>query len=580
MYVLGLNVRHGDSSACIFRDGQLIAAAEEERFIRVKNTSQFPINSIKYCLNQASVGMNEINYITHNSNFIYNIYSKFFYFLKNFLISPYNFFYLYSNFFSKKIIIKKQIKLFFGNKCKFKVISIPHHLAHVFSAIGRPISDARTIVFSFDGSGDFSTIESYLINNTNLKLIEKIFFPHSLGFLYTTFTQYLGFFNYGDEYKVMGLSGYGKPIYYKKIMQLIKSIDPFTLNMKFFNVPKMNYLSGKPIVGIIFNDKFIDLFGKPRNKGQNDDLVDEIYKDYAASIQKVFEDIVISNLIKLRDKYSAKKLFLTGGCALNGLLAFKIVERKIFEDVKINSNPGDGGGATGSALKFLFDKNVKVNFASINNNSFFGPSYDDQYIEKHIINNIVNKNIYSNKLYKNFNDLASRAAFLIKEKKIIFWFQDAMEWGPRALGNRSILADPTDKNIKNKLNTSIKKRELFRPFAPAVMAEFANDYFYMNEMQSPFMNIIFKAKENTKNLYPGIVHVDGTSRVQTVSEKENKKFYKLIDEFYKISNCPILINTSLNINEPIAESPSDAFYFFCQSNAECIVLNNWLIEKK
>jgi carbamoyltransferase len=524
--------------------------------------------------------MNEINYVTHNSNFYYNTSSKFFYFLKIFLISPYKFFSLYFNFFSKKVIIENQIKLFFGNKCKFKVISIPHHLAHVFSAIGRPISDGRTIVFSFDGSGDFSTIESYLINNTNLKLIKKNIFPHSLGFLYTAFTQYLGFFNYGDEYKVMGLSGYGKPIYCKKIMQLIKNVDPFKLNMKFFNIPKINYLSAKPIIEIIFNDKFIDLFGKPRNKNPNDDLVDEIYKDYAASIQKVFEDIVISNLIKLRDKYSAKKLFLTGGCALNSLLVSKIVERKIFEDVKVNSNPGDCGGAIGSALKFLFDKNVKVNFTNINNNAFFGPSYDDQYIEKHIINNIVNKKIYSVKLYKNFNDLASRAAFLIKEKKIIFWFQDAMEWGPRALGNRSILADPSEKNIKNILNKKIKKRELFRPFAPAVMAEFANDYFYMHEMQSPFMNIIFKAKENTKNLYPGIVHVDGSSRVQTVSEKENKKFYKLINEFYKISNCPMLINTSLNINEPIAQSPSDAFYFFSQSKSECIVLNNWLIEKK
>jgi len=580
MYVLGLNTRHGDSSACIFRDGQLIAAAEEERFVRIKNSSQFPINSIKYCLNQAGIGMDEINYVTYNSNHIYNISYKIFYLLKLFFISPYKIFFSYYNFFSKKNLIKDQIKLFFGNKCKFKVISIPHHLAHVFSAIGHPISDSRTIVFSFDGSGDFSTIESYLINNTNLKLIEKNFFPHSLGFLYTTFTQYLGFLNYGDEYKLMGLSGYGKPLYCKKILQLFRNLDPFKLNLKYFNTPKINYLSGKPIIEIIFNDKFIDLFGKPLNTNQNYDLVDEIYKDYAASIQKVFEDIVISNLIKLKDKYNAKKLFLTGGCALNSLLVSKIVERKIFEDVKINSNPGDAGGAIGSVLKFLFDKNIKVNLTNYNNNAFFGPSYDDQFIEKHIINNIVNKNIYSVKLYKNFNDLASRAAFLIKEKKIIFWFQDAMEWGPRALGNRSILANPKDKNIKNILNKKIKKRELFRPFAPAVMAEFANDYFYMHEMQSPFMNIIFKAKENTKNLYPGIVHIDGTSRVQTVSEKENKKFYKLINEFYKISNCPILINTSLNINGPIANSPSDAFYFFLEADVECIVLNNWLIEKK
>jgi carbamoyltransferase len=581
MYVLGLNNRHGDSSACIFRDGKLICAVEEERFNRVKNTSQFPINSIKFCLNQASIGIHEIDYITYNSKFTYNIIHKIF-FVLIFIFKNHSKFLTFANicFYLKKNKIAEEIELLFQTKCKFKVISVPHHLAHVFSAIDYPISNTKSVAFSFDGSGDFSTMESYLIIDGNIKLIEKNIFPHSLGFLYTTFTQYLGFFNYGDEYKVMGLSGYGKPIYCKKVMQLIKSLDPFKLNMKYFNIPKVNYISGKPIIEKIFNDKFIDLFGEPRNKSQNDELVYEIYKDYAASVQKVFEDIVISHLTKLKNKYDAKTLFLAGGCAQNSLVAYKLLENKIFEEIKIPSNPSDAGGAVGSALKFLFDKNIKINAAAINNNPLLGPSYDDHYIEKHLINNIVNKDIYSVKLYKNFNDLASRAAFLIKQKKLIFWFQDEMEWGPRALGNRSILADPSDQNIKNILNKSIKKRELFRPFAPAVMSEFANDYFYMQGQQSPFMNIIFKAKENTKNLYPAIVHVDGTSRVQTVSKKENKKFHKLIDEFYKISNCPILINTSLNINEPIARSPSDAFYFFLEANAECIVLNNWLIEKK
>jgi carbamoyltransferase len=580
MYVLGLNIRHGDSSACIFRDEKLICAVEEERFNRVKNTSQFPINSIKFCLNQANIGIHEIDYITHNSNFIYNITHKIFFLFLFFSKIYWNFITLNNFFFTKSKTIAEQIELYFQTKCKFKIISVPHHLAHLFSAIDYPISNTNCLAFSFDGSGDFSTTESYLIKDGNIKLIEKNIFPNSLGFLYTTFAQYLGFFNYGDEYKVMGLSGYGKPIYYKKVMQLIKSLDPFKLNMKYFNIPKVLHISGKPVIEKIFNDKFIDLFGKPRNKSQNEELVNEIYKDLAASVQKVFEDIVISHLTKLQNKYNVKKLFLTGGCAQNSLVAYKLLESKIFEEIKIPPNPSDAGGAVGSVLKFMFDKNIKINAAATNNNALLGPSYDDHYIEKHLINNIVNKDIYSVKLYKNFNDLASRAAFLIKQKKLIFWFQDEMEWGPRALGNRSILADPSDKNIKNILNKSIKKRELFRPFAPAVMTEFANDYFYMQGQQSPFMNIIFKAKENTKNLYPGIVHVDGTSRVQTVSKKENKKFYKLIDEFYKISNCPILINTSLNINGPIARSPIDAFYFFLEANAECIVLNNWLIEKK
>jgi carbamoyltransferase len=575
MIILGLNLRHGDSSACIFKDGKLVCAAEEERFTRIKNCSLFPINAIKYCLNQTGVSIQEVDYISNNSKFNYNIFFKIIFFFENFYKNKL-FFNLLFNFSFKSNYIKSNLKLFFKEKFKFKIISVPHHLAHTLSAIDFTEPNKNNLVFSFDGSGDFSTIESYLINDNNVKLVDKNTFPNSLGFLYSAFTQFVGFSNYGDEYKVMGLSAYGKPIYQEKIMRLLKSLVPFKINMKYFNIPIVNYLSGKPTIEKIFNDKFIDLFGKPNIKNKNEDFIDQIYKDYAASIQKVFEDIVISYLDKLKKKYRSKKLYLTGGCALNGLLASKIVETGMFEDVKIGPNPGDAGGAIGSALKVILDKNQIKNLK--NNSPFLGPSYSDEFIQKSVIDNIQHKSNYRIKLYKNFNELASRAALIIKEKKLIFWFQDAMEWGPRALGNRSILADPSDKNIKDILNQKIKQREPFRPFAPAVMKEFADDYFYMHGMESPFMNIIFKAKENTKSLFPGVVHVDGTSRVQTVSEKENKKFYQLIKEFYKIAKCPILINTSLNINEPIAQSPNEAFNFFLQSKAECIVLNNWVIE--
>jgi carbamoyltransferase len=577
MIILGLNVNHGESSACIFKNGTLICAAEEERFVRVKACSHFPINAIKYCLSRANILFEEIDYVTHNSKFNYNIIPKIFFFFQ-YLFLNVKFFNLILSTFIKKRKIYKELELYFGKKSRFKIISVPHHISHVFSAIDFAQSNKKSLVFSFDGSGDFSTLESYLVNDNNIKLLDKNYFPNSLGFLYTAFSQYLGFINYGDEYKVMGLSAYGNPLYCEKILKLLKSSEPFKLNMKYFNIPKINYLSGKPVIEKLYNHKFIEIFGKERSISENENFIDQIYKDYAASIQKTFEDIVISYLSKLKKKYEIKKLFLTGGCALNGLLASKIVERKIFEDVKIGPNPGDGGGAIGSVLKFLWDQNLKSNL--INTYPFIGPIYDDGYIEKHIINNIKKNNNYRIKFYKDFNDVASRAAVLIKEKKIIFWFQDGMEWGPRALGNRSILGDPSNKNIKDILNKKIKKRESFRPFAPAIMKEFANDYFYMQGLESPFMNIIFKAKEKTKHLFPDVVHIDGTSRVQTVSEKDNKKFYKLINEFYKITNCPILINTSLNINGPIAESPNDAFNFFLESGAKCIVLNNWTIELK
>ena len=274
MIILGLNSRHGDSAACIFKDGKLICAAEEERFTRIKNCSNFPINSIKYCLNYSEVSIHEIDYVSTNSAFSYNLYNKIIYFLGNFykLYSTFNFI----NFFFSNNDIKKNLKLFF--KKKFKIINTPHHLSHVLSAVSFNEAQKNTLVFSFDGSGDFSTIECYIVNDNNIKLVDKNIFPNSLGFLYTAFSQFLGFLNYGDEYKVMGLSGYGKPIYQEKVLKLFKSLSPFKLNMEYFNIPKLDYLTGRPVVERIFNNKFIDLFGKPRN--QNDETVDQIYKDF------------------------------------------------------------------------------------------------------------------------------------------------------------------------------------------------------------------------------------------------------------------------------------------------------------
>jgi carbamoyltransferase len=575
MIVLGLNLRHGNTSACIIKDGKLLSAVEEERFTRVKNCSHFPINSINFCLNQNNISIDEVDYITHNSSWFYNFFPRVIFFFKHiikYLSMKNNFVY---NF--KYNYIKENLHVHFNSKIDKKIVSTPHHLAHIFSSMFFLEDNKNALIFSFDGSGDFSTSESYLIKENKIKLVEKNYFPNSFGFLYTAFSQFLGFTNYGDEYKVMGLAGYGKPIYEKKIKKILKNLSPLELDLKYFNIPNLDYTKHIPIVNKLYNQEFINLFGNPRNENE-EDSIDQEHNDLAASVQKVFEDLVLNHLKILKQKYGCNKLYLTGGCALNGLLVGKIIEADLFESVSVGNNPGDAGGSIGSAFFLLHSKNEKIDL--IQKTTFLGPGYNNEYIKKNIIDKIQEENKYNIKFYENFDDLAAKAALIIKKEKVIFWFQDNMEWGPRALGNRSILADPSEKNIKNILNKNIKKRELFRPFAPAVMAEFANEYFYMHEMQSPFMNIIFKAKENTKNLYPGIVHVDGSSRVQTVSEKENKKFYKLINEFYKISNCPILINTSLNINEPIAQSPSDAFYSFSQSKTECIVLNNWLIEKK
>ena len=575
MIVLGLNLKHGNASACIIKDGKLLSAVEEERFTRVKHCSHFPINSINFCLKQNNISIDEVDYIAHNSSWFYNFFPKVIFFSKH--IIKYLSWKKFFEFYSRNNYIKHNFFLYFNSKLDKKIVSVPHHLAHIFSSMFFLEDNKNALIFSFDGSGDFSTSESYLIKEKKIKFVEKNYFPHSYGFLYTAFSQFLGFSKYGDEYKVMGLAGYGKPIYENKIKKILKNLTPLELELKYFNIPTLDYPKHIPFINILYNQEFINLFGNPRNENE-EDSIDQEHKDLAASLQKVFEDLVLNHLIILKQKYGCNKLYLTGGCALNGLLVGKIIEAGLFESVSVGTDPGDAGGAIGSAFFLLHSKNEKID--PIQNTTFLGPGYNNEYIKKNLIDEIQEQNKYNIKFYENFDDLAAQAALIIKKEKIIFWFQDNMEWGPRALGNRSILADPSSKNIKNLLNSKIKKRELFRPFAPAVMEEFASDYFYMNNHKSPFMNIVFKARENTKNSLPGIVHVDGTSRVQTVGEGDNKKFYKLLQEFNKISNCPILINTSLNINEPIALSPADAFQFFLEAEIKCIVLNNWIIELK
>ncbi len=576
MIILGLNYKHGDASACIIKDGKLLFAAEEERFTRIKNCSQFPINAIKFCLTSSDIKIEEVDHIAINSDPKYNLINKVIYFLKN--IFKLNLFkYIFSSI-NKRNYLKEQIKLFFDKNFSNKIINVPHHLSHALSTLYFLDKNSKSLIFSFDGSGDFSTIETFLINDNKIDLVDKNGFPHSLGFYYMAFTQFLGFLTFGDEYKVMGLSALGEPIYADKIKKyLIKSEFPLRMNLEYFNLPDVTYYSHKPKVNLLFNKKFINIFGQPRTDFHEKNIK-KIYKDYAASMQKVFEDIVFKYLNNYKKKYNPKKIYLTGGCALNSLLVGKIIESKLFDRVAIGPNPGDAGGAIGAAFYPYVKKNLVIQ--KDHNLPFSGPAYTNGFIKKNLIDKIIDKNEYKISFYKQDENLSINVANKIKDEKIIFWFQGGMEWGPRALGNRSILADPTDPNIKNILNSSIKKRESFRPFAPIVLKDYAEEFFYMNGCESKFMNVVFKAKEITIKKFPGIIHYDNTSRIQTVDQTDNNKIFNLISDFNKISGSPILINTSLNIQGPIAMSPMDAFNFFKESNVKTLVLNNWLIENK
>jgi carbamoyltransferase len=580
MNILGLNFLHSDSSACIIKNDKLLAAVEEERFNRTKHFSGFPINSINFCLDYANLKIHEIDIISLNFDSRYNFKEKFLFSLKN--LFNFN---LYKKLFTnnKTKTLKYFFDVHFNPKLNFKIDFVSHHLAHISSSYLCSGFDSA-LGFSIDGSGDFSTCEIFLCNKNKIELIEKTTYPHSLGIFYQAFTQFLGFNNYGDEYKIMGLAAYGKPIYKEKILKLfnLSSSHFINLNLKYFLHHKdfgQNYNEGSINFSDLFSYDFLELFGHKRN---SKDKITQFHKDLAASVQEVFEEIIIKKINQIQGIYKAKNLCLAGGCIFNSSLNGKILNLNKFKNVYIPPNPGDGGGALGAAFYTLKSlkgdsfKNIKLN------SPFLGTNYSNTYIEKKIIAPLKNKFLeYKFYYFEDFNKVIKLASKSLQDNEIIAWFQDRMEFGPRALGNRSIIADPRNKNVVDFINLKIKKREDFRPFAPAILNEYKNDYFEINAADNGlFMSAVVKAKDKTRKIAPGIVHVNNTSRVQTVTKEFNEKFYLLIKDFYESTKVPMLVNTSLNISEPICESPENAVDVFLKSNLDKIFLQNWVICKK
>jgi carbamoyltransferase len=572
MKILGLNVYHADSAACIVVNGKIISAVEEERFERIKHFGGFPFNSIKFCLNNSSYSIEDIDYIAVNFKKSYNLKRKLTYLFKN------PFFVFKKIFFSKKKNVKKFVKVNFP-KFKGKIIYVPHHISHIASSYLCSGFD-NAIGLSIDGSGDFSTVESYQCEKNNYKLLSKVNFPHSLGIFYQAFTEFLGFSNYGDEFKVMGLASLGNPVYVDKILNNIIYFDGemFNLNLDYFrhHTIKFNdyFLNGIPSFNNIFSSKIIHVFGKPRVKNEN---ITEFHKDLAASVQKVFETIIICLIKNIAKKYNQENLVLSGGCFFNSVLNGKIQELGLFKQIYVSPNVGDAGGALGAALytSSLLDKNF-VNKKI--DNFFLGSCYNNSYIQENIISqkNLTKLNI--NYEFLNNEQLYDRVSEYLLNKKTVGWFQDRMEWGPRALGNRSILAHPQDVNLKNKINLIIKNREDFRPFAPAIINDHVQKYVH-NNVDSFFMTYVSKSRELALKHLLGAVHVDKTCRFQTVKEELNYKFYNLINSFYKKTGIPAVLNTSLNINEPICENPMQALDLFIKSPLDVLVLQNWILKK-
>ena len=594
MYILGISAFYHDSAACLLKDGEIIAAAQEERFTRKKQDSGFPTNAILYCLKEAQISSSEISNIV----FYEKPCLKFERLLETYLaFAPKGFIsfamamplWINEKLFQKSLIIKElKAALDENENWKDKLLFSEHHLSHAASAF-YPSPFKRAAVLTLDGVGEWTTTSLAIGNENDLKVLKEIHFPHSLGLLYSSFTYYTGFKVNSGEYKVMGLAPYGEPKYVELIYDKLISVSEdgsFHLDMSYFD-----FATGLTMT----NKKFNDLFGGPPRTSEAELTQREM--DLAASIQKVTEDIVIKLARSLAKDSGEKNLCLAGGVALNCVVNGILLREKIFENIWIQPAAGDAGGALGAALTVWFlhyknERSIADGYDSMKG-SYLGPSFKNDEIETELKK--------CGALYKKMlqTDLIEEVATSLSNQKAVGWMQGRMEFGPRALGGRSIIADPRSPEMQRQLNLKVKYRESFRPFAPSVLIEDLSEWFEMNN-ESPYMLIVAdlikdKRKEMShkeealfgidklnipRSQVPAITHVDYSARVQTVNKKTNPLYHDLLSKFKELTDCPMLVNTSFNVRgEPIVCTPSDAFKCFMGTELDILVIGDFILYK-
>lgn len=579
MNIIGINAFHADAAAALIVDGQVITAVEEERFRRVKHWAGFPSEAIAHCLKELGAGLEAVDCIAINSDPKVARWRRLRHVLRHW---P-----------SPRLILEKLrtrqrrmgvrehlAQAFPGQAYRGRVEAVEHHLAHLASAF-YPSGHARAAAVSIDGFGDFASGAWGLGEGAELRLDGHVWFPHSLGILYQALTQYLGFPNYGDEYKVMGLAPYGEPAYLDELRRLLR-LDPqgaYELDLDCFRHHReslsFEFPGGEPRFAALYSEELVRRLGPARRR---EDPLTQQHKDLARSVQVLFEEAAFALLRSVHQRYGVSALALAGGCAANSVANGKLSRETPFQDIYVAASSGDAGGAIGAALVAARRAGVQ-RFAPLHH-AYLGTRYSNADCAAALSARAAELSAAGCRVSQlaDEGELCRRVAARISEGAVVGWFQGRMEWGPRALGARSILGDPRRADMKDILNLKIKRRESFRPFAPSILREAVGEWFEV-DADVPFMSLVFPIRAEQRARIPAVTHVDGSGRLQTVTAEQHPRYWRLIREFGALTGVPIVLNTSFNENEPIVCRPEEALDCFLRTQMDVLVLQDWLIER-
>lgn len=583
-YVLGINAFHGDSAACVLRDGIMVAAAEEERFRRIKHWAGFPSEAMRYCLTEAGIGLSQVDHIAINQDGKANLGKK----LAFMLAKRPDLGMVLDRIRNKREragVAEHLAAAFPGDMFHGRVHQVEHHVAHLSSAFHvSPFEQA--VVVSVDGFGDFASAAWGVGRGAQIEVEDRVYFPHSLGIFYQALTQFIGFPHYGDEYKVMGLAPYGHPAFLSEMRRIVQ-LQPdggFKLNLAYFRHHKekveYDWDQGSPSVGTLFSPELEELLGPARQK---DEPLSQRHKDIAHSVQAMYEEAFFHLLNTLHARHQLDAVAIAGGCGMNSVANGKVRLRTPFRQVYVQSAAGDAGGAIGAALTVwhqLGDAAAQAR-GPAHDHAYWGPAFSDDDIRQ-VLDARVAQIQAEGCAVEHIGDVSTlcrQTAVDVSNGLVVGWFQGRLEWGPRALGNRSIVGDPRRADMKDILNLKIKRRESFRPFAPSVLRGAVAEWFEQDD-DVPFMMQVYQIRPEKRALIPAVTHADGSGRLQTVYEHTNPRYHGLISAFHDLTGVPMVLNTSFNENEPVVCRPEEALDCFLRTRMDVLVMGDWVVRRR